>query len=196
MRPLTGLRESSNPITNWPRYLSFEILTQKMEMFCIFESSLHIPYPLKISSSFEKYCNLKFIRASSSKRVYENSLRYFCEACSGLQVWSSTAANAHVGLEVVRVVLRIFTSLWWRGAVCTHICKRRVEGRGLTISQKKSHTKHLNYSQRLPEIFFEDFNGLNQMKAQVKLLLSDMMATLTLYELILFQNRWHMRGQS
>lgn len=136
MRPLTGLRESSNPITNWPRYLSFEILTQKMEMFCIFESSLHIPYPLKISSSFEKYCNLKFIRASSSKRVYENSLRYFCEACSGLQVWSSTAANAHVGLEVVRVVLRIFTSLWWRGAVCTHICKRRVEGRGLTISQK------------------------------------------------------------
>lgn len=71
-----------------------------------------------------------------------------------------------------------------------------MEGRGLTISQKKSHTKHLNYSQRLPEIFFEDFNGLNQMKAQVKLLLSDMMATLTLYELILFQNWWQMRGQS
>ena len=34
------------------------------------------------------------------------------------------------------------------------------------------------------------------MKAHVKLLLYDMMATLTLYELILFQNRWQMRGQS
>lgn len=167
-----------------------------MEIFYIFESPLHILYPLKTSFSFEKYCNSKFIRASSSQRFYENSLRYFCEACSGLQVWSSTATNAHVGLEVVRLILRIFTYLWGRGAVCTHICKKRGEGRGLTVSKKKSHTEHLNYSQRLPENFFEDFNGLNQMKAHVKLLLYDMMATLTLYELILFQNRWQMRGQS
>lgn len=107
-----------------------------MEIFYIFESPLHILYSLKTSFSFEKYCNSKFIRASSSQRFYENSLRYFCEACSGLQVWSSTATNAHVGLEVVRLILRIFTYLWGRGAVCTHICKKRGEGRGLTISKK------------------------------------------------------------